>query len=91
MNTTTLPSYYWDDISSWNGITGYWYDLWPTYSWGISPMWINQNIASQTGSININGNKNINIYELKLGSLVDIFQVWGDYEWKIDFGINLTY
>lgn len=91
MNTTTLPSYYWDDISSWNGITGYWYDLWPTYSWGISPMWINQNIASQTGSININGNKNIYIYELKLGSFVDTFQVWGDYEWKIDFGINLTY
>jgi len=91
MNTTSLPSYSSENIPIWDNFIGYWYELWPSYSWNINLMWVNESIATQIKSINTNGNKNTYMYELKLGSLIDVYQAGWDYEGKIDFGINLTY
>lgn len=90
MNTSTLLTYDSETITNWDGSSWYGYDSAP-YSNTISNIWVNQSIAAQSGSININGNKNTYSYDIKLWALIEDSQFWWDYEWNIDFGINLTY
>ncbi len=90
MNTTSLPLYGGESIPNWDGSIWYGYDLSP-FSSSLSTMGANQNIATQTGSINTDGNKNTYTYNLKLWALIQSQQAGGDYSGNIDFGINLDY
>ena len=89
---TPIPEldYIWEKIWAWNWTTWFWFDT-PPYSSLLTLIWSNQNIWSESKSINIDGNKNTYEYKIKLWALVDSLQVWWDYEWKIDFWINLDY
>lgn len=90
MNTTTPPSYGIDQITDWDGMNGYWYDQSP-FSGSISTMGTNQNITTQSWSINTDWNKNTYTYDIQLWALIESQQVWGDYNWNIDFWINISY
>jgi len=90
MNTTTLPTYSWVEIEHWDTTKWYWYDVAP-FTWNISTMSVNQNIATQAANININGNKNVYTYDIRLWALIDGTEAWGNYDGLIDFWININY
>ena len=80
-----------DAINDWDGSTGFWYDSDP-YTSTISIINSVENIASQTGSINTNGDKNTYQYKIKYWALISDGELSGwDYTASLDFRINLTY
>ncbi len=78
MNRTSSFIYSSENISSWNGVTGYGYDQSP-YTSNISSIGVNQNIATQGVSLNTNGDKNTYTYSIKIGALTELDQAAGDY------------
>ena len=90
MNTTSLPSYSWEFIQNWDWTSWYGYDQNP-YSGSLSPMWVNQSVASEGASLNTNGVKNTYSYDIKLWAVIENLQAWWDYIWNIDFWIELKY
>ena len=79
-----------ESINSWDGSIWYGFDQSP-FSGNISTIFGNQIIATQSWSININGNKNTYTYNIKIWALVDINQIAGNYSWTLDFDIDLNY
>ena len=90
MDRSSLLEYTPDIIPSWNGSQGYGYDTSP-YTGDISAIWTNELIAIQGENINTNGSKNIYTYDIKIWALVDMDQATWEYEWFLDFGIELIY
>ena len=89
---TPIPSlgYLSEILSAWDGTTWFWFEQAP-YSNAISSIITDQNIATESKNININGEKNTYTYTLKLGAIVNNSQVWWDYEWDIDFWVIFDY
>lgn len=79
-----------ENIIPWNTTSWYGYQQTP-YTWTISSINTSQNIVTQAASLNTNGDKNTYTYEIQLGAIIDIQQAAGNYEWNLDFDINLTY
>lgn len=77
-------------ITDWNWVDWFWYDKNP-YTSIINLINTNQIIATQTWSININGNKNTYTYTVKFWALVWPEQVAWNYEWLVRFGLSLNY
>jgi len=77
-------------IPSFDGSLWYGYQQTP-YSWVITTIWIDENIASQTTDINTNGDKNTYTYNIQIGALINEEQSSWDYEGNIDFSLELTY
>jgi len=88
MNRSSSLSEGIENIPSYNGTIGYGYQQVP---WTISEIWINENIATQTASIDTNGFKNTYTYDIEIWAIIDMQQTAGDYMWNLDFSINLTY
>lgn len=78
------------EIEDWNGTTWVWYDKNP-YSSTINLINTNEIIASQTWSININWDKNIYVYNIKLWAKVSEEQEAWEYNSWINFWIILDY
>lgn len=80
-----------NSITDWNGTAGFWYDSLP-YTSSLTALWSGINIATQTGSLNANGDKNTYTYKVKYGALVntDNYNA-GDYEASLDFDISFDY
>jgi|SaaInlStandDraft_7_1057024.scaffolds.fasta_scaffold01138_3 hypothetical protein len=78
------------DIIDWNTTEWVWYDKDP-YTSTISLINTNEIIATQTWSINIDGNKNTYIYNIKFWALIWPEQAAWDYEWLIKFWLDLDY
>ena len=91
MNTNTPLTYTPESIPTYDGSIGFWYEQGPGYTSSLFEIVTNQLIASETSSINLNGNKNIYTYEIQLGAIVDIQQSAWEYEWSLDFDIQLDY
>lgn len=77
-------------ISAWNGIIWFWYEGVPLSN-SLLTIGVNEVINSQNGTINTNGEKNSYTIDLRLGALIEEYQAWWDYEWKIDIGVNFMY
>lgn len=77
-------------IQNFDGSTWYGFDLTP-YSGNISNIWISEMLASESGSININWQYNTYNYNLKIWALIGEEQVAWDYEWYLNFGLQLDY
>ena len=77
-------------ISAWNGIIWFWYEGVPLSN-SLLIIGVNEVINSQNGTINTNGEKNSYTIDLRLGALIEEYQAWWDYEWKIDIGVNFMY
>ena len=90
MNSDSTLNYITEAINSFDGSTGFWFQSTP-FSGTITAIGTNQNIGTNPGWININGEKNEFIFEIQLGGIVDIQQAAGEYLGNIDFSINLTY
>ncbi len=90
MNSDTDLVYSPETLQSFDGTTGFGYQLTP-FSGSITAIWVNESIASQWASINTNWDKNEFIFDIQLGGIVDIEQAAGEYMWNMDFSINLTY
>ncbi len=90
MNADSTINYTTETISSFSGSTGFGYQQTP-FSGTITAIGTDENIATQTASINTNWDKNEFIFEIQLGGIVDIQQAAGEYMWNIDFDINLAY
>jgi len=67
-----------ENIPSWDTVKGYGYDQSP-FSSSISTINTDEVLATQSASINIDGNKNTFTYNLKIGALVEEDQSAGDY------------
>lgn len=79
------------DIIDWNGAEWFGYDQ-DSYSGNISNMGTTQAVASQTWSINTNGEKNTYTYKLKYWALInDMQQPAGIYELDLDFNVEFIY
>lgn len=78
-------------INDWDGSTWFWYDQDP-YTSNISIINTTENIATQTWSINTNGEKNQYQYNIQYGALKNDKELaaW-DYTTTIDFTITLQY
>lgn len=89
---TPIPelNYVWETIWAWDTTTWFGYEEAP-YASALSLIGANQNIGNEVKSINTDGEKNTYTYNIKLWALINNSQVWWDYEWKIDFWINLDY
>jgi len=90
MNTDTPLTYTSENIWNYDGSTGFWYQSAP-FSGTITSIWTNENIASQSSSINTNGEKNEFTFQIQLGAVIDLEQAAWDYEWDVSFWIELTY
>ncbi len=90
MNADSFLSFSTENISSYNGTTGFWYQNTP-FSWVISAIWVDESIGTQVLDINTNGERNTYVFEIQLWAIVTTEQGAWDYEWKIDFWITLNY
>lgn len=79
-----------DEIIDWDGSTWIGYDADP-YSNTIKTINTDELLTSEWANLNLNGDKNIYTYNIKMWSLIDVNQVAGIYETHIDFHINLDY
>jgi hypothetical protein len=80
----------WDSMTNWNWSKWVWYDTFP-YSNTINKINIYEILANEWLSVNINWNKNIYTYKLKIGSFIDPEQAAGIYQTTVDFWIDLNY
>ncbi|MCH2188345.1 hypothetical protein MK079_00765 [Candidatus Gracilibacteria bacterium] len=78
------------EISSWNGGSGYGYESTP-YNGIITSFDTGATIGTQTKNLNTNGQKNTYNYQLQIGALVEAQQAAGDYSGNIDFNIQFNY
>ena len=92
VSTNTLVKW-WDAIWYWDGLRGWWYDMWngTTYSNTISDPSTSILIANQWASINPNGLLNTYTYRIKFGGKVGTEQVAGLYDGSIKFDISVNY
>ncbi|MDA9129058.1 hypothetical protein N9J72_01105 [Candidatus Gracilibacteria bacterium] len=80
-----------NSITDFNGTTGFGYDSLP-YSSTITALGSSINLATQTGSINVNGGKNTYTYKLRYGALINTEDfAGGEYEASLDFDISFDY
>lgn len=80
----------WDEIIEFDGNKWVGYDKNP-YSWTNTNINNNPNIATQTWSINTNGDKNIYTYTVKIWTLLEEYQASWDYDMNLSFHINIDY
>lgn len=90
LNTQESLSYLTHIIPPYDGNNGFWHQTTP-FSGNITTIWNDENIGTQAASININGLQNTYIFEIQLGAIVETEQIAWDYEWKVSFGIDLSY
>ncbi len=79
-----------DTIDNFNGTQGYGYDSFP-YTSTITNFAPVQTIATQSGSLNTDGQKNTYSYRIQIGALIEAQQAAWNYSGLIDVGIDLTY
>jgi len=77
-------------IQNWDGSTGYWYDITPL-SGSITTITLDELIVSQWGWINQDWELNTYVYNIQIWAEVDEQQEAWDYQWNIDFKIQLDY
>lgn len=85
-----MQSWNWDIIQDYDGWNWYWYQSAP-YSWPLEVITNIENIWTQSKNINMNWEKNTYIYYMRLWALIDELQAAGNYNWNIQFGIQLQY
>jgi hypothetical protein len=85
-----LMQYSWNTIQDFNGTTWYGYQNAP-YSGPLKIITSIENISIQSKNLNINGEKNIYTYYMRLWALIDELQAAWKYTWIIQFGIELQY
>ncbi|MDD3646411.1 MAG: cadherin repeat domain-containing protein [Candidatus Gracilibacteria bacterium] len=78
------------EIVDYNGVNGVGYDKEP-YTSSIHKINPNEIIATQGGSINTNGEKNIYIYKIRMGASVGNEQAAGNYIGGMKFTLDLDY
>ncbi len=78
------------DILDWNWTNWVWYDQDP-YSTTINLINVDEVIATQVSSINVDWNKNSYIYSIKLWANISEEQAAWEYSMWIKFGLNLDY
>ncbi len=91
LKTNLLSKQVWVSINDWNGTEWFWYDQ-ESYSGNIQAISTSENIASQTGGINTDWEKNTYTYRLKYGALIlsEETIAW-EYDVDLDFHIDLQY
>lgn len=77
-------------INQFNGNTWYGYDSTPL-DWNLTNISNVETFANQSKNINVNWEKNIYTYYIRLGAIIDELQSAGDYSGNIQFGIQLIY
>lgn len=80
----------WDEIIDFDGSKWVWYDKSP-YSWTNTHINNNPIIATQSGSINTNWDKNTYTYNVKIGTLLEEYQASWEYDMNLSFHIHLDY
>jgi hypothetical protein len=88
--TSEMDEINWIEMIDWNWVTWIWYDTDP-YSSSINTINTNEILVSNNLNVNINWEKNIHIYKLKIWSLIDYEQAAWIYQASLDIGISLTY
>jgi len=82
INSEEIINYDW---SEW-----FWYDQ-EIYSWWVTSIWVNENIATQASSININWEQNTYTYKIKTAALITPDQEAWIYDTRLQFWIQLNY
>lgn len=90
LNTNTDLEYSTNIIESWEWTKGYWYDK-EIYSWNINIINIDEIISSEVENINTNGELNTYTYKIKFWAISELWTSAWDYEWEVDFKIELDY
>jgi len=91
LNKNTTLAYSSETISDWDGTAWFGYDQ-DIYTGNISLIALDENIGTQASSINTNWNLNTYTYKIKFGAIIDALEQAGwDYQWSVDFGIELDY
>lgn len=83
-------TYAYGTIPDWDGIQWFWFDVFP-YSWLIQTINAWTLIASQSWSLNTDGNQNTYTYKVKYWALVDQNQLAGDYSTNVSFSIAYNF
>ena len=87
---TSFSTSWWWIIIDWDWSTWVWYDKTP-YSWVNLDINNNQDIASQTTSINTNWLKNTYNYSVKIWTLLSNNQAAWDYSMNLSFYLIMNY
>ena len=86
----TLMQYWVHTIQDYDGATWYGYQNSP-YTWSLQVVTDIETIWSQSKNLNINWEKNIYTYYLRLWALIDDLQAAWNYNWNVQFWIQLQY
>ncbi len=77
-------------LNEFDSINWYWYESSPLNG-NLTAISEIETFASQSKNINLNGEKNIYTYYVRLGAIIDQLQSAWNYSWNIQFWIQLIY